>query len=96
MTYGGSLIRPEATGFGAVYYGKEVLAHFNDTYEGKTIAVSGYGNVAWGVCLKAREIMELKLFLSLVEMVMYMIQKESLLMKKLISYYKSVHQITLN
>ena len=38
MTYGGSLIRPEATGFGAVYYGKEVLAHFNDTYEGKTIA----------------------------------------------------------
>ena len=46
MTYGGSLIRPEATGFGAVYYGKEVLAHFNDTYEGKTIAVSGYGNVA--------------------------------------------------
>ena len=55
MTYGGSLIRPEATGFGAVYYGKEVLAHFNDTYEGKTIAVSGYGNVAWGVCLKARE-----------------------------------------
>ena len=42
MTYGGSLIRPEATGFGAVYYGKEVLAHFNDTYEGKTIAVSGW------------------------------------------------------
>ena len=55
MTYGGSLIRPEATGFGAVYYGKEVLAHFNDTYEGKTIAVSGYGNVAWGVCIKAKE-----------------------------------------
>ena len=44
MTDGGSLIRPEATGFGAVYYGKEVLAHFNDTYEGKTIAVSGYGS----------------------------------------------------
>ena len=55
MTYGGSLIRPEATGFGAVYYGKEVLAHFNDTYEGKTIDVSGYGNVAWGVCIKAKE-----------------------------------------
>ena len=55
MSYGGSLIRPEATGYGAVYYGKEVLAHFNDTYEGKTIACSGYGNVAWGVCLKARE-----------------------------------------
>lgn len=55
MTYGGSLIRPEATGFGAVYYGKEVLAHFNDSYKGKTIAVSGYGNVAWGVCIKAKE-----------------------------------------
>ena len=55
LPYGGSLIRPEATGFGAVYYGKEVLKHFNDTYEGKTIACSGYGNVAWGVCLKARE-----------------------------------------
>ena len=55
LPYGGSLIRPEATGFGAVYYGKEVLKHFNDSYEGKTIACSGYGNVAWGVCLKARE-----------------------------------------
>ncbi len=55
LPYGGSLIRPEATGFGAVYYGKEVLNHFNDTYEGKTIACSGYGNVTWGVCLKARE-----------------------------------------
>ena len=55
MPYGGSLIRPEATGFGAVYYGKEVLSHFDDSYEGKTIACSGYGNVAWGVCLKARE-----------------------------------------
>ena len=55
LPYGGSLIRPEATGFGAVYYGKEVLKHFNDTYEGKTIAVSGYGNVAWGVCIKAKE-----------------------------------------
>ncbi|MBO6046188.1 MAG: NADP-specific glutamate dehydrogenase [Erysipelotrichaceae bacterium] len=55
LTYGGSLIRPEATGFGAVYYGNEVLEHFNDSYEGKTIAVSGYGNVAWGVCMKATE-----------------------------------------
>ena len=49
-----------------------------------------------GVYVLKQENMELKLFLSLVEMVMYMIQKESLLMKKLISYYKSVHQITLN
>ncbi len=45
LPYGGSLIRPEATGFGACYYGNEVLKHFNDSYEGKTIAVSGYGNI---------------------------------------------------
>lgn len=56
LSYGGSLIRPEATGFGAVYFGNEILKHFNDSYKGKTIAVSGYGNVAWGVCLKAKEL----------------------------------------
>jgi len=56
MSYGGSLIRPEATGFGAIYYGDEVLKHFDETYEGKTIVCSGYGNVAWGVCLKATEL----------------------------------------
>lgn len=55
LNYGGSLIRPEATGFGAVYYANEVMKHFKDTLEGKTIAISGYGNAAWGVCLKARE-----------------------------------------
>ena len=55
LPFGGSLIRPEATGFGAVYYGNEVLKHFNDSYEGKTIACSGYGNVAWGVAQKATE-----------------------------------------
>lgn len=56
LPYGGSLIRPEATGFGAIYYANEVMNHFNDTLKGKTIAISGYGNVAWGVCLKAKEI----------------------------------------
>ena len=56
LTYGGSLIRPEATGFGAVYYLCEVLKHQNDTIEGKTIAVSGFGNVAWGVTKKAAEL----------------------------------------
>ena len=96
MTYGGSLIRPEATGFGTVYYGKEVLAHFNDTYEGKNKLLFLDMVTLLGVYVLKQENMELKLFLSLVEMVMYMIQKESLLMKKLISYYKSVHQITLN
>lgn len=55
-SFGGSLIRPEATGFGAVYYLCEVLKHENDSIEGKTIAVSGFGNVAWGVCTKAAEL----------------------------------------
>ena len=56
LSFGGSLIRPEATGFGAVYYLCEVLKHQNDTIEGKTIAVSGFGNVAWGVTKKAAEL----------------------------------------
>ncbi len=56
LAYGGSLVRPEATGFGATYYVEEVLAHFNDTIVGKTIAVSGFGNVAWGVCKKVAEL----------------------------------------
>ena len=55
-TYGGSLIRPEATGFGAVYYLTEVLNHENDTIAGKTIAISGFGNVSWAVCRKATEL----------------------------------------
>ena len=56
LSYGGSLIRPEATGFGAVYYLCEVLEHFKDTIKGKTIAISGFGNVAWGVCTKAAQL----------------------------------------
>ncbi len=56
LSFGGSLIRPEATGFGAVYYLCEVLKHEHDTIEGKTIAVSGFGNVAWGVTKKAAEL----------------------------------------
>ncbi len=56
QAYGGSLIRPEATGFGAVYYLNEVLKHENDSIEGKTIAISGFGNVAWGICKKAMEL----------------------------------------
>ncbi len=54
MSYGGSLIRPEATGYGAVYYLCQVLDHVGDTIQGKTIAISGFGNVAWGICRKAR------------------------------------------
>ena len=56
LEYGGSLIRPEATGFGAAYYADEVLKHFGDSFEGKTVAVSGFGNVAWGVCQKVAEL----------------------------------------
>ena len=56
MTFGGSLVRPEATGFGAVYFVRQMLAHAGDTLEGKRIAISGFGNVAWGVALKATEL----------------------------------------
>ncbi len=56
QSYGGSNIRPEATGYGAVYYAEEVLAHFNEKIEGKTIAISGFGNVAWGVAKKAAQL----------------------------------------
>ena len=53
FSYGGSLTRPEATGYGAVYYLQEVLKHEGESIEGKTIAISGFGNVAWGICKKA-------------------------------------------
>ena len=56
IAYGGSLIRPEATGFGAVYFTDEVLKKNNDTMEGKTVAISGFGNVAWGAAKKASEL----------------------------------------
>ncbi len=56
QTYGGSVIRPEATGYGAVYYLNEVLKHENDTIVGKTIACSGFGNVTWGICKKAMQL----------------------------------------
>ena len=49
VLWGGSLIRPEAAGYGAVYFAREMLKRHNDTLEGKRIAVSGFGNVAWGV-----------------------------------------------
>ncbi|NLH89348.1 MAG: NADP-specific glutamate dehydrogenase, partial [Treponema sp.] len=55
LTYGGSLVRPEATGFGAVYFAEEMLKTMGDTLEGKTVAISGFGNVAWGACMKASQ-----------------------------------------
>ena len=56
LSYGGSLIRPEATGYGAVYYTCEVFKHENDHIKGKTFAISGFGNVAWGACKKIAEL----------------------------------------
>ena len=56
IPYGGSLIRPEATGYGAVYYTVEMLKHFKDDIKGKTFAISGFGNVAWGAVKKINEL----------------------------------------
>lgn len=56
LNWGGSLIRPEATGFGSVYFLQGMLAAKNDTIKGKRVAVSGFGNVAWGVVLKLEEL----------------------------------------
>ena len=56
FNWGGSLLRPEATGFGAVYFLQSMLASKGMDIKGKTIAVSGFGNVAWGVTKKAAEL----------------------------------------
>jgi glutamate dehydrogenase (NADP+) len=56
IDWGGSLIRPEATGFGTVYFAQEMLATKGETFEGKTVAVSGFGNVAWGATMKVNEL----------------------------------------
>lgn len=54
--WGGSLIRPEATGYGTVYFAKEMLATKNESFQGKTVAISGSGNVAQYACEKATEL----------------------------------------
>ena len=56
IPYGGSLIRPEATGYGAVYYTQNMLNYFKDDIKGKTFAISGFGNVAWGTVKKVNEL----------------------------------------
>ncbi|MBO4339509.1 MAG: NADP-specific glutamate dehydrogenase [Clostridiales bacterium] len=56
LAYGGSLIRPEATGYGAIYYANEVFSHDGDSIKGKTFAVSGFGNVAWGAVKKIAQL----------------------------------------
>jgi glutamate dehydrogenase (NADP+) len=55
-SWGGSLIRPEATGFGNVYFANEMLKTRGESFEGKTVCVSGFGNVAWGAVVKATEL----------------------------------------
>ncbi len=56
LNWGGSLIRPEATGFGVVYFAEEMLKTKGTTFEGKTVAVSGFGNVAWGAVQKVNDL----------------------------------------
>jgi glutamate dehydrogenase (NADP+) len=56
LDYGGSLIRPEATGFGGIYFVVDMLKEKGLSLKDKTIAISGFGNVAWGAALKANEL----------------------------------------
>ena len=56
IPWGGSLIRPEATGFGGIYFVEHMLRTRNLDVKGKTVALSGFGNVAWGAALKATEL----------------------------------------
>jgi len=56
INWGGSLIRPEATGFGGTYFAEEMLKLKKETFKGKKVALSGFGNVAWGAALKISEL----------------------------------------
>ena len=56
ISYGGSLVRPEATGYGTVYFAKNMLATKGDSFEEKTVVISGSGNVAQFACEKATEL----------------------------------------
>lgn len=56
VNWGGSLIRPEATGFGAVYFTEEMLKLTGESFEGKRVAISGFGNVAWGAVQKINQL----------------------------------------
>lgn len=56
INWGGSLVRPEATGFGAVYFAQEMLNTRKENLKGKKVTLSGFGNVAWGAALKFQEL----------------------------------------
>ena len=56
LNWGGSLVRPEATGYGNVYFAQEMLKTKGTDFKGKTVCISGFGNVAWGAALKVTEL----------------------------------------
>jgi glutamate dehydrogenase (NADP+) len=56
LGFGGSLVRPEATGFGTMYFANEMLEDHHDSFKGKRVAISGFGNVAWGAVMKASQL----------------------------------------
>lgn len=56
LSWGGSLLRPEATGYGVVYFAEQMLKKIGEEINGKTVAVSGFGNVSWGAVKKATEL----------------------------------------
>jgi glutamate dehydrogenase (NADP+) len=56
LNWGGSLVRPEATGFGNVYFAQEMLKTKGTDFKDKTVCISGFGNVAWGAALKVTEL----------------------------------------
>jgi glutamate dehydrogenase (NADP+) len=56
LSYGGSLIRPEATGFGVTYFCQEMLKHEDTSFQGKIVALSGFGNVTWGTATKVTQL----------------------------------------
>jgi len=56
LNWGGSLVRPEATGYGNVYFAQEMLRTKGTDFKGKTVCVSGFGNVAWGAVTKVTEL----------------------------------------
>ena len=56
LSYGGSLVRPEATGYGVAYYCQEMLKHEKTDFKGKTVLASGFGNVTWGLCKKIEQL----------------------------------------
>ena len=56
INWGGSLIRPGATGFGGIYFVEQMLKTMGTDFKGKTVSLSGFGNVAWGAALKATEL----------------------------------------